>query len=197
MTLRAVLFDLDGVLVDSYALWFQLQNQAARELGYPPITEARYRAGWGQSTRDDRDMFFPHHDVQDVEAFYGAHYFEHLDHLVVPPGVPEVYARLGELGIRSAVCTNTQASLAAEIVRRAGARPDVIVGGDDVARGKPAPDMIFRALELLGVSAEDAWMVGDSSYDRDAARAAGVRFVGLGIEGDVRIENLKEVLELL
>ena len=197
MTLRAVLFDLDGVLVDSYALWFQLQNHAARELGYPAITEARYRAGWGQSTRDDRDTFFPNHDVRDVEAFYEAHYFEHLDHLVVAPGVPEVFARLDGLGIRSAVCTNTQALLASEVVRRAGALPEVIVGGDDVPRGKPAPDMIFRALELLGIPSEEAWMVGDSSYDRDAARAAGVRFVGLGIEGDVRIETLKDLLALL
>ena len=196
-TPRAILFDLDGVLIDSYWVWFHLLNHTARALGYPDISDDVYKATWGQSTTADRDRFFPRHEVSKVEAFYDAHYFEHLEHLRVPPEVPDVFARLKELELGSAVCTNTQSSLAVEIVKRAGATPTIVVGGNDVPRGKPAPDMLLRACELLGVPVDAAWMIGDSHYDRDAARAAGMYFVGLGYDGDRRIEELKELLSIL
>ena len=55
---RAVLFDLDGVLVDSYWVWFHLLNRMARVLDYPEIAHEVYETGWGQSTTADRDAFF-------------------------------------------------------------------------------------------------------------------------------------------
>lgn len=196
-TPRAILFDLDGVLIDSYSVWFHLMNHAARELGYAPISSELYETGWGQSTTADRDAFFPNHEVSEVEAFYDAHYAEHLEHLKVPEEVPAVFERVEERGAGSAVCTNTQASIASEVVRRSGASPDVIVGGDDVPRGKPAPDMLLRACELLGVSPSDAWMIGDSRYDKEAAAAAEIYFIGIGIDGDERLNRLGDLLELL
>ena len=115
----------------------------------------------------------------------------------VAPEVPEVFSRLKELGIASAVCTNTQASLANEIVRRAGATPGHVVGGNDVPKPKPAPDMLLHACELLEVATDAAWMIGDSRYDRDAARAASIHFVGIRFDGDQRIEALGELLDRL
>ena len=194
---RAILFDLDGVLIDSYRVWFHVLNHAARVLGYPEITDEVYETSWGQSTTADRDAFFPNHSISDVEACYDAHYFEHLEHMRVAPEVPDVFSRLKELGIASAVCTNTQASLANEIVRRTGATPEYVVGGNDVPKPKPAPDMLLRACELLEVSTDTAWMIGDSRYDRDAARAAAIHFVGIRFDGDERIEALGDLLDLL
>ncbi len=196
-TPRAILFDLDGVLIDSYPVWLQLLNHAARELGYPAISTEAYETSWGQSTTDDRDAFFPNHEVSEVEAFYDAHYFEHLDHLGVPEEVPEVFERLAKRKLSSAVCTNTQASIASEIVKRSGATPDVIVGGDDVPKGKPAPDMLLRSCDLLRVSPSEAWMIGDSRYDREAAATAEVYFIGIGIDGAKRLSRLSDLLELL
>lgn len=196
-TPRAILFDLDGVLIDSYPVWFELLNYTARALGYPAISSESYEKSWGQSTTDDRRAFFPNHEVADIQAFYHAHYFEHLDHLRIPDEVPEVFERLGERELKSAVCTNTQASIASEIVKRSGAKPDVIVGGDDVPQGKPAPDMLVRACELLEVTPDDAWMIGDSRYDKEAAAAAGVYFIGVGIDGAKRLDRLADLLELL
>ena len=194
---RASLFDLDGVLIDSYPVWFHLLNHTARELGYPAISDEAYRESWGQSTTDERDAFFPNHEIAEVEAFYDAHYFAHLEHLRIPDEVPNVFAHLTERGLSSAVCTNTQASIAAEIVKRSGATPDVIVGGDDVPQGKPAPDMLLRACELLRVDPSEAWMIGDSRYDKEAAAAARVYFVGIGIDGEKRLNRLVDLLELI
>jgi phosphoglycolate phosphatase len=135
--------------------------------------------------------------VADVERFYQEHYFEHLAHLVVPAEVPEVFRWLREQRIATAVVTNTQKSLATSIVERAGAAPDVVVGGGDAPRGKPAPDPLFLASRLLNVEPEDSWMVGDTTFDRDAARDAGIWFVGVRMEGDVRVEAVGEILDLI
>jgi hypothetical protein len=72
---RAILFDLDGVLVDSYWVWFHLINDTARRLGYPAVSQERYYESWGQSTTADRDSFFPRHTVEEVERLYEGHYF--------------------------------------------------------------------------------------------------------------------------
>lgn len=193
----AILFDLDGVLIDSYRVWYHLLNQTARLLGYPEIPDALYAQCWGQSTSADRDAFFPRHSVAEVEASYEAHYFEHLEHLEVPDEVPAVFERLRARDIRTAVVTNTQTSLASRLVKRAGARPDVIVGGGDAPKPKPAPDPVLLACERLAAPTEGSWMVGDSVYDQKAAEGAGVLFVGVGIDGARRIERVGELLDWL
>jgi beta-phosphoglucomutase-like phosphatase (HAD superfamily) len=111
--------------------------------------------------------------------------------------VPEVFRRLREERIATAVVTNTQKSLASSIVERAGARPDVVVGGGDALRGKPAPDSLLLASRLLNVVPAEAWMVGDTSFDRDAARDAGIWFVGVRIEGDAQVEAVGDILDLI
>lgn len=196
-TLRAVLFDLDGVLVDSYEVWLHVMNDVARELGYPPIPRETFHESWGQGIEEDQRRFFPRHGVPEIEARYDAAFPAHLAHLGVAEAVPEVFRRLEALALPSAVVTNTPAPLARTLVARARARPDALVGGTDVPRPKPAPDMVLRACELLDAPPERALLVGDSRYDRDAARAAGVPFAGLGIDGDVRLEALADLLELL
>jgi HAD superfamily hydrolase (TIGR01509 family) len=194
---RAILFDLDGVLIESYAVWFHLLNHTARALGYPAITPELYRESWGQSTLADRDRFFPEHSVEEVESFYQQHYFEHLEHLAVPEEVPDLFRRLREERIATAVVTNTQKSLATSIVERAGATPDVVVGGGDAPRGKPSPDSLLLAASLLNVASQEAWMVGDTAFDRDAARDAGMWFVGVRMNGDERVEAVGAILDLI
>jgi phosphoglycolate phosphatase/AHBA synthesis associated protein len=193
---RAVLFDLDGVLVDSYQVWFHLMNGAARELGYPPISPEAFRPCWGQGIEADVEKFFNRHFVAEIESYYGDHFSDHLEHLGVVPEVPRVFETLRKRSLPTAVITNTPAPVAWDMVNRAGGSPDLVVGGTDVPRPKPAPDMVLRACELLETPAGEALVVGDSRYDREAARAAGTLFAGLGIDGDVRIDRLVDVLRI-
>ena len=193
----AVLFDLDGVLIDSYEVWFHLMNATASDLGYPAIARETFHGCWGQGLEADRERFFPGHTEQQIAAYYDAHFADHVAHLHTSPHVAAVFARLGERAIPSAVVTNSPADLARKLVARAGATPGVVVGGDDVDHAKPAPDMVWRACELLAVEPGLALLVGDSGYDRAAARAAGVRFAGLGIEGDLTLGSLDELLDHL
>jgi phosphoglycolate phosphatase/AHBA synthesis associated protein len=195
--MRAVLFDLDGVLVDSYQAWFHLINAAARDLGYPAISPERFQEIWGQGVDLDVEVFFTRHTVPEVEGYYTRHFREHASYIDTNPQSREVFAALRERGCGIAIITNTPSLIAREVITHAGLEPDILVGGTDVPHGKPAPDMVFRALESLGVSTEEAILVGDSRFDREAAAAAGVRFAAYGTEGEIRLDNLNEVLALM
>jgi phosphoglycolate phosphatase/AHBA synthesis associated protein len=115
----------------------------------------------------------------------------------VAEGLPELFAALRARRCATAVVTNTTSTLARELVARSGATPDIVVGSNDAAQPKPAPDLVLEACARLRVSPARAPLVGDSAYDRDAARAAGSPFVGLGIDGDHRIDTLSELLAFL
>lgn len=134
--------------------------------------------------------------MAETEAYYHAHFMEHADHLRVDPDARAVVAELRSRGFGQALITNTPSPLAREILAKAGLELDAVVGGTDVPEAKPAPDMVREACRRLGVSAGEAFVVGDSRYDSEAARAAGMRFVGVRMDGDPRIEQLSELLDL-
>jgi phosphoglycolate phosphatase-like HAD superfamily hydrolase len=93
-----------------------------------------------------------------------------------------------------ALVTNTVEPLASAVIEHAGlgAWLPVRATADKVAQAKPAPDLVQWACRQLNVEPHEAWLVGDSAYDRGAAQAAGARFIGLGIDGDLRLEQLAE-----
>jgi phosphoglycolate phosphatase/AHBA synthesis associated protein len=117
----------------------------------------------------------------------------------VNPEAAPLLAELTRRGIARAVVTNTVGELTAKILERAGLLEhfSVRATSDRVAHAKPAPDLVQLACSELGVAPAEAWMVGDSRFDRGAAGAAGVHFVGLGLDGDARIEGLAGLLALL
>lgn len=192
----ALLFDLDGVLVETYQVWFALINAFARERGFPAISAEAMERAWGQGVDADARTFFAGTPVAELEEFYNRRFLDHLEELTVMPGAARVHRRLRVAGIATAVVTNTPAPLAKTLLERAGVEPLVLVGGTDVPRPKPAPDIVLRACELLEVAVGEAALVGDSEFDRQAAAAAGSRFIGFRLEGDRRIEQLDELLEL-
>jgi phosphoglycolate phosphatase/AHBA synthesis associated protein len=189
-----VLFDLDGVLVDSYEVWFVLLNAASRAFGAAAISRPDFEAAWGQGIHEDQRRFFPMKSVAEIEAWYHAHFMAHAEHLRVDADAARVLAALRAERVPTALVTNTPSPLARAILAHAGLELDRVVGGTDVAHAKPAPDMVLHACELLAVRPGQAALVGDSDYDRAAARAAGVRFIGFRTAGDLRIERLADLL---
>ena len=193
MALAAVLFDLDGVLIDSRDAWYHVLCAAAREFGHPPLPRDVYDASFGQGVEADAEQFFGGMPPAELEAYFDAHFLDHARHVLVSPEATPVFNALATRGIAHAVVTNTASALARETIRGAGLEPDLIIGASDAAE-KPEPDMLLLACEKLGVATADAWMVGDSRFDREAAAAAGIHFIGLGIDGDRRIERLVDLV---
>jgi HAD superfamily hydrolase (TIGR01509 family) len=187
---RGVLFDMDGVLVDSYEAWFFLMNDAARHFGYPAVSREMFQKVWGQGPDLDVELLFTRHTVDQVESYYNQHFPDYAEHLRKNEHASTSFALLREAGIGIGVVTNTPSPIARDVLAFVGLAPDVLVGGTDVPQGKPAPDMVFQALAQLDVLPENAVLIGDSDFDRGAASAAGIQYVHYNIETGQRLDRL-------
>lgn len=186
MSPDVLLFDLDGVLVDTYDVWFHLLNDVARRLDHAPIDRQLYRACWGQGIEEDVRRFYPGRAVAEINAWYEKHYGDHLEHLKVMEGAATSLAGWPQ---PKAVVTNSPVAIGSRALEVAKLRPYFreVVGCDMVPRSKPAPDGVLLACEKLGVSPARALMVGDSRYDEGAAKAAGVPFIWFKSFAELRI----------
>ena len=195
-TPRAVLFDMDGVLVDSKEVWYRCIEQAGLRFRGRAVTREEFFPTFGQGTAADVQVFGFSCTAAELDAFFAAEFVKHLDAMWVNPEAAPLLAELERAGTRRAVVTNTVGVLTEAILAHARLRAffPVLATADRVPRAKPAPDLVLLACRELGVGVDEAWMVGDSKYDRGAANAAGVYFVGLGLEGDRRIERLAELM---
>jgi len=174
-----VLFDLDGVLVDSYEAWFCVVNEAARRFAAPAVSRARLAEVFGQGPEEDARTLFPGRAVGEIQAVYDEAMAAHVDRVVVGAETHAVLDDLGRRGVARAVVTNTQHALARLVLSAAGLldRLDAWIGVGDGLREKPAPDLLLAALARLGVGPAEALLVGDTRYDREAAEAVPLRFV--------------------
>lgn len=196
--MRAILFDMDGVLVDSREVWYHCMQDAARHFGHPPLDRQAFLDSFGQGVDADIRTFFPGTGYQELDHFYDTRFADHREHFLVNDEAAPLFQDLAARGLTRVVVTNTSGPLARDILGWTGLEPDLLLGSTDVARPKPAPDLLLEALERLGAAPGEVLMVGDSAYDRQAAEAAGVRFFGFGgIRGEVTLERLGDLLEHL
>jgi len=193
---RAVLFDMDGVLVRSEEAWFRVLEEAGRHFRGRPVTREEFAPTFGQGTAEDARVFGLGCTAAELDAFYLEHFLRFAGEVWVNPEARELLETLAARGLKRAVVTNSVLPLASAVLSAAHLVElfDVLACADLVARAKPEPDLVLYALRELDVPASAALMVGDSRFDRGAAGAAGVRFIGLGLDGDARIERLGELL---
>ncbi|MCY1082386.1 HAD family hydrolase [Archangium lansingense] len=198
MSLSAVLFDMDGVLIRSEEAWLRVLEDAGRRFRGSPVTREEFAPTFGQGTAEDVRVFGLRCTPAELDAFYVEHLPAYAGEVWVNPDARELLDSLASRGLRRAVVTNTVSALARALLGAARLLDffEVLACSDLVVHAKPAPDLVLYALGQLGVTPGEALMVGDSRFDRGAAQAAGVRFVGLGLDGDVRIERLGELLPL-
>lgn len=193
--MRAVLFDMDGVLVRSEEVWFRVVEAAGVRFRGRAITRDEFFPTFGQGTAADVPVFGLSCSVAELDAFYVSEFVKHLDAMWVNPEAAPLAELLTKRGLRIGIVTNTVAPLARAILEHAKLASwfEVRATADLVEHAKPAPDLVLLGLRELGVMASDAVMIGDSRFDREAARAAGVRFIGLKLDGDGRVERLGDL----
>jgi HAD superfamily hydrolase (TIGR01509 family) len=198
MPLRAVLFDMDGVLIDSYAAWRRVVDAARLHYGLSALDDQQFARGWGQGLDADVVHWFRGRTQAELAALYEALFPAHLDAVVAMEGAAELLATLRARGLRCACVTNSAGGLARDILGRLALAPalDPILGGDEVARPKPAPDLVLEALSRLGCAADEVVFVGDTGNDAAAAVGAGVRLVGFRQEAGIPVRHLHEVAAL-
>lgn len=172
----AVLFDLDGTLIDSYDLIAESFRHACRTVLRRGASEQEVTARWGEPLPVRFAAVDPAR-IPELTAAYTDYYERHHNKLAAPfPGVLEMLAALHERGIRMGVVTSKRRYSTLQAIERLGLAPYIAaaVSAEDISSPKPAPDAVLEAARLLGMSATATCMVGDGVFDIQAAKAAGV-----------------------
>jgi phosphoglycolate phosphatase len=176
--LRAILFDFDGTLADSYPGITASVNHVRAAHGLPPLSELEVRHHVGRGPAHLLEQTVPGADIPRDVARYRAHHPSVMrSGTRLMPGVGQVLPSLKSQGLLLAVCSNKPIQFARELLDYLGlsAWLDVVLGPEDVPRPKPAPDMLVAALDRLQVKPSEALYIGDMTVDIETARGAGVR----------------------
>jgi phosphoglycolate phosphatase len=178
MRFRAVLFDLDGTLVDSYAALAEAVNYARREHGLQDLPEQRIRDFVGDGLDKLLQRAFETSDPPPtVQRSFEARYDEICcSESRVLDDVESTLEELSRLSVPMAVCTNKPTSFSVKILSSLGlARHFRAIVGPDLARArKPDARHVLKTLEATGCAPEEALLVGDMPIDVEAARNSGI-----------------------
>ncbi len=215
MAIAALVFDLDGTLVDSASDIAEAVNLTLDDLALPRVSEATVRSWIGEGVGNLVTTALHHAgsalDREQVMPRFMQHYH---DCLLRSPrlyaGVTETLQALQARGLPMAICTNKPAALVPPLLQHLGIAGDFahIVGGDSLPQRKPQPEPLLHAAALLQQPVDACLMVGDSATDLGAANNAGMRIVlvrygyprdlNLDAAGAVAvIDDLRELLRLV
>ena len=194
--IEAVLFDMDGTLVDSDAAVERAWRSWAAEYGVEPA--AALAVAHGAPAERTVRLMLPELDdagVTQAAARQLELQYDDLSDVVPAPGAPEL---LASLRLPWAVVTSADAQLAKARLGAAGIAAPVLVTVEDVRAGKPDPEGYRRAAELLGVTARHCLVVEDAEVGIAAGHATGALVAALkGLDGDLRLDNLAHLQRLL
>jgi HAD superfamily hydrolase (TIGR01509 family) len=181
MAIQAVIFDIDGLMLDSERVSQKSWSQVMKAAGYH-LSDEIYLKMIGRTEKDVK------HILADA---YGADFpFEEMyrqredrfremiarDGIPLKPGLIDLLAQVDALGLKKAVASSTYCTLAELKLSSAGIRDyfQVVITGDEVVNGKPAPDLFLAAAKKIGIDPQNCLVLEDSQAGIQAAHAAGM-----------------------
>lgn len=194
---KAILFDVDGTLIDSVDLHAAAWVEALKHFGVEvPFEDMRLQIGKGgdQLLEGLLPVDMVESKGEEIQAFRGDLFKRDYMHKVRPfAGVRELFQRIRAEGQLAVLASSGRAEEVERYKEIAGIA-DLIDGAtsaDDAERSKPFPDIFQAALaKLEGVSADEAIVIGDTPYDAEAARGAGLKSIGV-LSGGFPAEALR------
>jgi phosphoglycolate phosphatase len=211
--LKAVLFDLDGTLIDSAPDLGAAADKLRTDRGLPSIPFERYRPMAGAGARGMLGVAFGMTPEHPEFAAYREEFFRNYEQCMTErthefEGVADLVAALARMGLPWAVVTNKSMRFAGPLTRGMPLFRSVgtVVGGDTTPHTKPHPEPLFEAARRLKVEPQHCVYVGDDERDVIAGRAAGMRIVVasygyLGSKGEVESwgadANIRRPIEFL
>jgi HAD superfamily hydrolase (TIGR01509 family) len=202
MTIQAVIFDMDGVLVDSEVYWRESREEFAAELGKVWTAEDQHAAmgrntiEWARVMQERLRLDMSLEQIMaDVKARIIAHYEKRLPLL---PGALEA-ARTARSAYRVALASGSPTEIIQEVMRLTGLGTvfEFVVYGDDIPNGKPAPDIYLETARLLGVPPARCVGIEDSSNGVRAVKAAGMYCIAVPSPGFALPDAIVQMADLL
>lgn len=193
---KAILFDMDGVLIDSLKAWWKAINLALDLAHYPQISIKKFTQHiWGNDFQESMKYLEIHEDIFSKNKEWVPIYLNHItlseNTLII---LSELYKKY-PLGI----ITNTQHHITDLVLEKFNLQSffSTIVCADDVKKGKPSPDMILKTCDLLDVSVSEVIAIGDTKKDLLACEKAGCLMIGMNFQTRYEIKNLREIFFVL
>lgn len=175
---RAVLFDLDGTLIDHFETLFLCYQHTLTQLGRPVPSRDLLRRSVGGSMEVTMRKFVEDAQLAEAASLWRARLAEiYLDDVTLMPGAGELVRDLHTRGWKLGVLTNKLGDTSRGIMRHLGLEPFLhfVLGAADTPHRKPQREFSDHALTRMGARAEETVLVGDSPYDIDAGRIVGMR----------------------
>jgi HAD superfamily hydrolase (TIGR01509 family) len=211
----ALIFDLDGTLVDTVqtriAAWLRTFEEFGIAAHRRQVTKLIGSDGrrLARVVADAAGMAIDAALAEEIDRRAGEVYSELNTDPRPLPGARELLQALDALGLRWAIATSSRPEQVGKSIESLNLpRPPTIIDGSRVEHAKPAPDLLLFAARELGIEPRRAWYVGDSIWDMQAARAAGMSAIGvasgsatteeLQVAGaSLTVDNLNQVLPMI
>lgn len=214
--IKLLIFDLDGTLADTSKDITDAVNYAVKPFGVESLSVSEIKAMVGsgitklieslippRSLRGDNKEAAKEEAVKRFLEYYSTHL---LDYTKPYPQVKETLSKIE--AYKKAVISNKREVLSKKVLKGLGLLKffDIVLGSDSVSERKPSPVPIFELLKRFGVSKDEAVIIGDSNYDIEAGKAAGIKTIAVTYgyrdrevlkEADFIIENFGEILRIL
>ena len=191
---KAVFLDIDGTLMDTNYLHIEAWAQAFEEVGArPPRSRIHHQVGKG-SDRLIPEFIEDRHKAARVSELHSEYYGKLQERGHPLPGAKELISSLVERGYEVWLATSAEPEELEHHMQELGAEDNIagVVSSDEAEESKPAPDIFGLALERAGVSPEEAVVVGDSIWDIEAAKEAGIRTAAVMTGGAFSRAELEE-----
>lgn len=193
--MKAILFDLSGVLIDPFDSWLIALNETLKKFGKRKLSKREYMKYLGY---DERTFLRKFGLGDDAVKYMRERCVSNIKEIKVIPEARKVLESLRKK-LKLGLTTNCDVDYVYKVLEYFDLKKyfDVIITDDDVEKGKPDPEMIIKACKLLGLDKRDVIVVGDEKNDILAGKSAGCIVVGLNIEGDFTIKRLSELEKLI
>ncbi|WP_134687141.1 HAD family hydrolase [Brevibacillus migulae] len=178
---KTVLFDFDGTIADTLPFCFTAFRSTFSAFLQKEYSDESIVSLFGPTEIEMIRAEIPAHDHEAAIEYFYRIYTEEQRRVQNPPKIMQMVHAFEQAGIQMGIVTGKGKRSAAISIELLQLQPyfSVVITGDDVEKPKPDPEGIEKALTALGGTAEEAWFVGDSDADIRAARAAGVKAVGV------------------
>jgi len=176
-----VIFDMDGTLIDSSATIANSINHVRKNLDLKPMSNEHIISKINDHTVSPAEYFYEIDEFEPIhEQWFSDYYSQHHGtELALYDGIYELLQSLHSRGVLVALATNAYRVSTLESLRHFGIEQyfDMVVCADDVRRGKPYPDMLYKILLELDADNTKAIFVGDGPRDQDASEAAYIDYL--------------------